>query len=41
MILNAMIRFEDSYKNRSGVISAAQTRYAAVAKDSAGIKDGL
>jgi hypothetical protein len=35
--LNAMIRFEESHKNRSGVISAAQTRYAAVAKNSAGI----
>ena len=35
--LNAMIRFEESHKSRSGVISAAQTRYAAVAKDSAGI----
>jgi hypothetical protein len=35
--LNVMIRFEESHKNRSGVISAAQTRYAAVAKDHAGI----
>ena len=35
--LNAMIRFEESHKKRSGVISAAQTRYAAIAKDSAGI----
>lgn len=35
--LNVMIRFEESHKNRSGVISAAQTRYAAVAKDIAGI----
>ena len=35
--LNAMIRFEESHKNRSGVISAAHTRYAAVAKNSAGI----
>ena len=35
--LNTMIRFEESHKNRSGVISAAQTRYAAVAKNSAGI----
>ena len=34
--LNAMIRFEESHKKRSGVISAAQTRYAAIAKDSAG-----
>jgi hypothetical protein len=34
--LNAMIRFEESHKNRAGVISAAQTRYAAVAKDIAG-----
>jgi hypothetical protein len=35
--LNTMIKFEESHKNRSGVISAAQTRYAAIAKDSAGI----
>lgn len=35
--LNAMINFEERHKNRSGVISAAQTRYAAVAKDRAGI----
>jgi hypothetical protein len=35
--LNAMIRFEESHKKRSGVISAAQTRYAAIAKDSAGL----
>jgi hypothetical protein len=35
--LNAVIRFEESHKNRSGVISAAQTRFAAVAKDVAGI----
>ena len=38
--LNAMIRFEESHKKRSGVISAAQTRYAAIAKDSAGIYVG-
>jgi hypothetical protein len=35
--LTAMIRFEESHKNRSGVISAAQTRHAAVARDAAGI----
>jgi len=36
--LNTMIRFEESHKNRSSVISAAQTRYAAVAKDAAGLE---
>jgi hypothetical protein len=28
-----MIAFEESHKNRSGVVDAAQARYAAVAKD--------
>jgi hypothetical protein len=36
--LNAMIAFEESHKNRSGVISAAQTRYAAIGKDAAGVE---
>jgi uncharacterized protein YbjQ (UPF0145 family) len=31
--VNVMIAFEEGHKNRSGVISAAQTRYAALAKD--------
>ena len=35
--LNTMIAFERSHKNRSGVISAAQTRYAAIAKNAAGV----
>ena len=33
--LNAIIAFEENNTNRSGVVSAAQTRYAAVAKDAA------
>ncbi len=36
--LNTMIRFEESHKKRSSVVSAAQTRYAAVAKDAAGVE---
>jgi hypothetical protein len=36
--LTAMIAFEESHKNRSGVVSAAQTRYAAVAKEAAGVR---
>ena len=36
--LNSMIRFEESHKKRSSVVSAAQTHYAAVAKDVAGIE---
>lgn len=35
--LNAMIRFEEGHKNRSSVVSAAQTHYAAVAKNAAGL----
>jgi hypothetical protein len=35
--IRAMIAFEESHKNRSGVVSAAQTRYAAIAKDAAGV----
>jgi hypothetical protein len=31
--LRTLIAFEETHKNRSGVISAAQTHYAAVAKD--------
>jgi hypothetical protein len=31
--LRAMIAFEESHKNRSGVVEAAQARYAAVAKE--------
>lgn len=31
--LNAVIAFEESNKNRSGVVSAAQTHFAAMAKD--------
>lgn len=36
--INAVIAFEEAHKNRSGVVSAAQTRYAAVAKDAAGVR---
>jgi hypothetical protein len=36
--INAVIAFEEGHKNRSGVISAAQTRYAAIAKDVAGVR---
>jgi ferritin-like metal-binding protein YciE len=36
--IQAMIAFEETHKNRSGVISAAQTRYAAIAKDSVGVR---
>jgi len=35
--LRAVIGYEESHKNRSGVISATQTQLAAVAKDVAGI----
>lgn len=35
--LNTVIRFEESHKKRSGVISAAQARQAALAKEAAGI----
>ncbi len=35
--INAVLAFEENHKDRSGVVSAAQTRYAAVAKDAAGI----
>jgi hypothetical protein len=36
--VNVMIVFEKGHKNRSGVISAAQTRYAALAKDVTGVE---
>lgn len=36
--LNAIIAFEQHHKNRSGVVSAAQTRFAAVAKEAAGVR---
>lgn len=36
--VNAVIAFEEAHKNRSGVISAAQTHFAAVAKDAAGVR---
>jgi len=35
--INAVIAFEEEHKNRSGVLSAAQTHFAAVAKDAAGV----
>lgn len=36
--ITTMIAFEESHKDRSGVVSAAQTRFAAVAKDAAGVR---
>lgn len=33
--LTAMITFEEQHKNRSGVVSAAQTRFAEIARDAA------
>lgn len=36
--LTVMIAFEESHKNRSGVISAAQTRYASIAQNAAGVE---
>lgn len=35
--INAVVAYEEHHKNRSGVVSAAQTRVAALAKDSAGV----
>jgi len=35
--VTAVIDFEEAHKNRSGVVSAAQTRHAALAKDAVGI----
>lgn len=37
--LNAVIAFEEAHKNRSGVLAAAQARYAAVAAESAETTD--
>lgn len=36
--LNAVLRYEEAHKNRQGVVSATQTRYAALAKDVAGVE---
>jgi len=35
--INVVIRYEETHKNRSGIISAAQTRFAAVAKEAVGV----
>lgn len=35
--ITAVATYEENHKNRAGVVSAAQTRYAAVAKDEAGV----
>jgi bacterioferritin (cytochrome b1) len=35
--LTAMITFEERHKNRAGVVSAAQTRFATIARDIAGV----
>ncbi|HVL86172.1 MAG TPA: ferritin-like domain-containing protein [Pseudonocardia sp.] len=35
--LTAMIAYEEANKNRAGVVSAAQTRHAALAKEAAGV----
>lgn len=35
--INAMIGYEEAHRNRHSVVSAAQTRHAAVAKDAAGV----
>ncbi|GAA3236023.1 hypothetical protein GCM10017691_33880 [Pseudonocardia petroleophila] len=35
--ITAVATYEENHKNRAGVASAAQTRYAAVAKDEAGV----
>jgi hypothetical protein len=35
--LQAVRRYEEQHKNRSGVVSAAQTRFAALAKDAVGV----
>ncbi|MDT7702731.1 MAG: hypothetical protein QOJ30_5056, partial [Pseudonocardiales bacterium] len=35
--LQAVLRYEEQHKNRSGVVSAAQTRIAALAKDAVGV----
>jgi hypothetical protein len=36
--LNKVLHYEEANKNRQGVVSAAQTRYAALAKDIAGVQ---
>lgn len=36
--VNAVIAYEEAHKNRSGVLSAAQTHFAAVAKEAAGVR---
>ena len=36
--INAVLAYEEHHRNRSGVVSAAQTHYAAVVKDTAGIR---
>lgn len=36
--IDAVIRYEEAHKGRSGVASAAQTRLAAVAKEAAGVR---
>lgn len=36
--VNAVIAFEEAHKSRSGVLSAAQTHFAAVAKEAAGVR---
>jgi bacterioferritin (cytochrome b1) len=35
--LNVVIRYEETHKNRSGVVSATQTRLAALAKEAVGV----
>ncbi|MHA6795538.1 ferritin-like domain-containing protein [Pseudonocardia bannensis] len=35
--INAVLRYEETHKNRSGVVSAAQTRHAALAKEAVGV----
>jgi hypothetical protein len=35
--VRAIVAYEEANKNRHGVVSAAQTRLAAIAKDVAGI----
>lgn len=35
--INAVLAFEENHKNRSGVVSATQTHYASVARDTAGL----
>lgn len=36
--LNRVLHYEEAHKNRQGVVSAAQTRYATLAKDIAGVE---